>query len=86
MTRGDLAASAYTLIGIAFLQFIGLVVFKVFSLFKQSETVMRCLHSRQPAEDDWELYEEAALQRERESGAEDLDSESSGSIESLPTY
>ena len=83
---GDLAASVYTLIGIAFLQFIGLVLFKVFSILKQSETVMRCLHRRQPVEDDWELYEEAALQRERESGAEDLDSESSGSIESLPTY
>jgi len=32
-----------------------------------------CLrHRRQPVEDDWELYEEAALQREMKSDAEDL--------------
>ena len=35
---------------------------------------------------DWELFEEAALQREMESDTEEEDSEGSGSIESLPTY
>ena len=37
---GGLAMSAYTLTGIAFVQFIGLVLFKVFSILKQSEKVM----------------------------------------------
>ena len=80
---GDLAASAYTLIGIAFVQFVGLVIFKVFSILKQSEKVMECLHRSQPVEDDWEVYEQATLQREMECDAEEQDS---GSIESLPTY
>jgi len=83
---GGLAMSAYTLIGIAFVQFVGLVLFKVFSILKQSEKVMECLRKRQIDEDDWELYEQAALEREMESDAEEQESEGSGSIESLPTY
>ena len=86
-TGGDLAASAYTLIGIAFIQFVGLVLFKVVSILKQSEKLMECLCKKQPHEDDWELYEELVLLREREYGIEEQDSEaSSGSIESLPSY
>ena len=85
-TGGDLAVFAYTLIGIAFVHFVGLVIFKVFSVLKQSEKVIRCLCNRQPVEDDWELYEQAALLREMESDTEDQDSEESGSNESLPTY
>ena len=83
---GGLAMSAYTLIGIAFVQFAGLVLFKVFSILKQSEKVMEFLHKKQIVEDDWELYEQAALEREIESDAEEQESEGSGSIESLPTY
>ena len=47
---------------------------------------MSCLRRGQPAEDDWELYEQAALQRDMESDSEGEESEESGSIESLPTY
>ena len=47
---------------------------------------MECLHKKQIVEDDWELYEQAALEREMESDAEEQESEGSGSIESLPTY
>ena len=83
---GELAMSAYTLIGIAFVQLIGLVLFKVFSILKQSEKVMEFLRKKQIFEDDWELYEQAALEREMESDAEEQESEGSGSIESLPTY
>ena len=83
---GGLAMSAYTLIGIAFVQFAGLVLFKVFSILKQSEKVMKFLHKKQIVEDDWELYEQAALEREMESDAEEQENEGSGSIESLPTY
>ena len=46
---------------------------------------MACLHRGQPAEDDWELYEQAALQREMESDSEVEESEESGSIESACT-
>ena len=44
------------------------------------------LIKRRPAEDDWELYEEAALQKEMGSDTEEEDSDGSGSIESLSTY
>ena len=83
---GDLAVSAYTLIGIAFVQFVGLVLFKVLTTLKRSEKFMRCFRKGQPIEDDWELYEQAAIQREMESDEVEQDSEDSGSIESLPTY
>ena len=83
---GELAMSAYTLIGIVFVQFVGLVLFKVFSILKQSEKVMECFCKKQIVEDDWELYEQAALEREMESDAEEQESDGSGSIENLPTY
>ena len=78
---GDPAVAAYVLIGILFAQFIGLVLFKIFSILK---SVMKCCQKE--GEDDWELYEQAALQREMESDSEVEGSDSSGSIESLPTY
>ena len=87
MVKGDQTVAAYTLIGIAFFQFLGLILYKLFSILKRNEKVAACLrHRRQPVEDEWELYEEAALQREMESDTEEKDNEGSGSIESLPTY
>ena len=83
---GDPAVAAYTLIGIAFLQFIGLVIFKIACILKKNPKLMKCVRMRRPVDDDWELYEQAALQREMESDTEEQDSESSGSTESLPTY
>ena len=86
-TAGEnLSVFTYTLIGIALFQFIGLVFFKMFSILRQSETVNRCLQKGQPVEDEWELYEQVAFQREMESDAEEQDSEGSESDESLPTY
>ena len=83
---GGVAVPAYTLIGVALAQFVGLVIFKVFSILKQSEKVMQCLHKEQPFEDNRELHEQAAVQREMESDAEEQDSIDCESIESLPTY
>ena len=83
---GDLAVPVYTLIGVAFVQFVGLIIFKFFSIFKQSKKVMKCFHKGQHVDDGLELYEQAALQREMESDSEQQDSKGSGSIESLPTY
>ena len=74
------------LLPLAFAQFIGLVFFKVLVIIKRSGKMMLCLRRGQPTEDDWELYEQAALQREMESDSEGEESEESGSIESLPTY
>ena len=78
---GGVAVPAYTLIGVAFAQFVGLVIFKVFSILKRSEKVMECFRKEQPVED-----EQAAVQREMESDMEEQDSSDSESIESLPTY
>ena len=74
------------LIGLAFAQFIGLIIFKVLVIIKRSERVMSCLRRGQPSYDDWELYEEAALQRDMESYSEWEESEESGNNVSLPTY
>ena len=82
----DPIVATYILIGIAFVQFVGLVLFKVFSILKQNKTIMTCLHKRQPLEEDWEAYEQVVRLREIESDAEEADSEGSGSMESLPTY
>ena len=79
------AVAAYTLVGLALVQFVGLVLFKVFSILKHNEKVMACLQKGQTVEEDWEEYEQAALFRQIESDAEE-DDESSESIESLPTY
>ena len=83
---GNISLASNCLFGLAFAQFIGLVFFKVVVTIKRSERVMACLRRGQPEYDDWELYEQAALQREMESDSEREESEESGSIESLPTY
>ena len=86
LERGNISLASNCLFGLAFAQFIGLVFFKVLVIIKRSERVMSCLRRRQPEYDDWELYEQAALQREMESDSEREESEESGSIESRPTY
>ena len=86
LERGNISLVSNSLFGLAFAQFIGLVFFKVVVIIKRSERMMACLHRGQPEYDDWELYEQAALQREMESDSEREESEESGSIESLPTY
>ena len=55
-------------------------------IIKHSKRVMSCLRRGQPVYDDWEVYEQAAVQREMESDSEGKESEESGSSESLLTY
>ena len=66
----DFRSASNTLIGLAFIQFVGLVLFKVFSILKRNEKVIACFRivcrQTQPPNDDWELYEQAALEREKE--------------------
>ena len=83
---GNISIALNCLFGLAFAQFIGLVFFKVLVIIKRSERVMSCLRRGQPADDDWEPYEQAALQREMESDSEREETQESGSMESLPTY
>ena len=91
-------------IGVAFAQFILLILFKLFPIMKRVKTYLFKKWSTQenngPKEDDWELYEEAALLREREAAIEremDMSAGGRGSCEnseielplsnvSLPTY
>ena len=82
---GDAAVAAYVLISMAFLQFICLVIFKMACKLNMMQTLTEWVQIKQNIDDDWELYEQAALLREMESGTEE-DSENSGSTESLPTY
>ena len=72
---GNISLASICLFGLAFAQFIGLVFFKVLVIIKRSERVMLCLRRGQPEYDDWELYEQAALQREMESDSEREESE-----------
>ena len=82
---GDPAVAAYTLISITFLQFIGLVIFKMACKLNMMQILMEWVQMKQDI-DDWELYQQAALLREMESDTEEEDSENSGSTETLPTY
>ena len=84
--EGDNYIALNCLLGLPFAQFIGLIIFKVLVVIKRCKRVMSCLHWEQPTDDDWELYEQAALQREMESDSEGEESEKSGRIESVPTY
>ena len=47
---GELAVVTYTLNGVAFIWFVGLVLFKIFSIFR---SVMKSVKD----ENDWELYQ-----------------------------
>ena len=79
--------ATYTLIGMAFVQFLGLIIFKLFSILKKSGRVVICLHRKQHDENDWELYEQAALLREMESDSQNFEEDSDESDnESLATY
>ena len=85
---------AVTLIAIALAQFLGLILYKVFVLFKCSRRMTACCAHENEPNDDWELYEQAALEREQAALVREMESESeedresneSGSIESVPTY
>ena len=93
--------SSNLLVGLAFTQFIGLVLFKIAVVFNVREKMRQWICNQGPREDngddDWELYEEAALLREREAQLEQEDdvggvvdeqsaNKSANSTVSFPTY
>ena len=84
-SNSNISVASFTLIAIAMAQFVGLVLYKVVAIFKH----IPCCVGQREAEDNWELYEEAALLREMDlesDSMEDRESDISGSIDSLPTY
>ena len=87
---GNIYIASYTLIGVAFVQFVSLLIFKVLSIFKRSKKIMACLGKGEPSENDWELYEQAAAQREMEADGENCECQEPAAAEecneSLPTY
>ena len=80
---GDSRVYVYPLTGLAFLQFVGLLIFKVYSILKNISKCRACIQvcTRQHVEDDWEPFEQAVLLRERESESEEEGSESSGNTD-----
>ena len=89
------------LVGLAFAQFIGLVLFKFAIAFNFPKKIRQLIHNQSPTEnnddENWEPYEEAALLREREAlikkeadvggiTIRQRDTVCAHSIASLPTY
>ena len=92
---GNPTIAAYVHIGVAFVQFSGLVIYHFSFIFKARQALLSCfdwLHRKQRfglvEEDDWELYETAALERENEAREASLqeDRKSVESVDSHPTY
>ena len=72
-TGGNTTISAYMHIAVVFVQFTGLIIYQLslkFKIIKPGMAWLSWLHKRQGfssvMEDDWEMYESAALERERE--------------------
>ena len=102
LQNGEYPIASNLFIGVAFAQFITLILFKIFPIMKRVKTYLFKKWSIQenngPKEDDWELYEEAALLREREAereinttnegreSCENSEIELPTSTVSLPTY
>ena len=92
--------SSNLLVGLAFTQFIGLVLFKIAVVFNVREKMRQWICNQGPednSDDDWELYEEAALLRESEAqleqeadlggvGDEQSENKSANSTVSRPMY
>ena len=86
-SNGNTAVGSFTLIAIALVQFLRLILYKAVAIFKQNHKMMVCCVCEKEPDDDWELYELAALERETESDNElNRDSNASQGIESVPSY
>ena len=86
-SNGNTAVGSITLIAIALVQFFGLILYKAVAIFKHNHKMMACCVCEKEPDDDWELYKQAALERETESDNElNRDSNASQTIESVPSY
>ena len=90
---GNIAVASFTLLSIALAQFLGLLLYKVVVIVKSNTRMTACCARKKKPSNDWELYEQAALEREQAAlerkmnskTTVDRESEMTGS-ESLPTY
>ena len=82
----EMTIASNTLIGLVFIQFLGVCLVKIIKLSSTKWNNLCC--RKNEMEEDWEPYMMAALQREKEQleSDEDKDSHSCESVESLPTY
>ena len=83
ITGGNFVLAAYTLIGMSFLQFAALVIFKIYSIIKNCPKVKFLLEARQPIEDELVLLEQREMESSSSSEENNDDTERE---ESLPTY
>ena len=94
ISDGNITIASFTLIAIALAQFLGLVLYRVVVIVKCSHRMMACCAGEKEPNNDWELYEQAALEREQAALERQMksdtevgrESEMTGSIESVPTY
>ena len=94
ISDGSIAIASFTLIAVALLQFLGLILYKVSVIFKCSRRMTACCAHEKEPNNDWELYERAALEREQAALEREMnsvtevnrESEMTGSIDSVPTY
>ena len=93
-SNSNILVASFTLIAIALAQFLGLVLYKVVVIVKCSHRMTACCaHENEPS-NDWELYEQAAAEREQAAHERqmkpdtevDRESEMTGTLESVPTY
>ena len=88
LTGGSQFTASYTLVGVAFVQFIGLIAFKVYNNFKTTKACVKLRqHLNQPkqVDDGWEIYEQTVIQREANKPVEDVSDPPVG-VATLPTY
>ena len=73
---------AITLIAIALAQFLTPILYKVVVIFRCSRKMMACCAREKKVNDDWELYEQAAFEREQAALVREMESESEEDRES----
>jgi len=90
VSGGSQSTASYTLVGVAFVQFIGLVVFKIYNSLKTTQACVKlrqCLHRNRPNDDDdWEQYELIAMHREEDKSIEENVQDAPERVEIMPTY
>lgn len=93
ITRGNVSMASNIFVGVAFIQFLGLILFKMFRKLKKKsrfvsvcQSVFNC--SQTKPEDDWDVYEQVTQNRQERESELGSSNESYGTrnMESLPTY
>ena len=90
VSGGTQSTASYTLVGVALVQFIGLVAFKIYNSLKTTQACVKlrqCLHRNRPNDDDdWEHYEAIVMQREDDKSIEENVQDAPECVDTMPTY